>query len=67
MAQCPGGRDGRPRYLGNGQVFNKGIRFEARRMNELPVGAVGRQGQGTTQEVFSVKRKKQGNQSAARG
>lgn len=34
-------------------------------MNELPVGAVGRQG--TTQEVFSVKRKKQGNQSAARG
>lgn len=36
-------------------------------MNELPVGAVDLQGQGTTQEVFSVKRKEQGNQSAARG
>lgn len=36
-------------------------------MNELPVGAVELRGQGTTQEVFSVKRKKQGNQGAARG
>lgn len=39
-------------------------------MNELLVGAVGRrwQGQGTTQEVFSVQgRKEEGNQSAVSG